>query len=47
VPEQLALSAADKQLGDAQALKDERMDQMLGKLVASVVRQAGWSQQDR
>ena len=47
VPEQLALSAADKQLGDAQALKDERMDQMLGKLVASVVRQARWSQQDR
>lgn len=47
VPEQLALSAADKQLGDAQALKDEPMDQMLGKLVASVVRQARWSQQDR
>jgi len=47
VPEQLALSAADKQLGDAQALKDERMDQMLGKLVASVVRQARWTLQGR
>lgn len=47
VPEQLALSAADQQLGDAQSLKDERMDQMLGKLVASVVRQARWSRQDR
>lgn len=47
VPEQLALSAADKQLGDAQALKDERMDQMLGKLVASVVRQARWTLQAR
>jgi len=42
VPEQLALSAADKHLADAHALKDERMDQMLDKLVASVVRQARW-----
>jgi chromate reductase len=42
VPEQLALSAADKHLAGDQALKDERMDQMLDKLVASVVRQARW-----
>ncbi|MFN3617101.1 MAG: NADPH-dependent FMN reductase [Aquabacterium sp.] len=47
VPEQLALSGADKQLADAQALKDERMDQMLDKLVASVVRQAWWVLQAR
>lgn len=46
VPEQLALSTADKFLGNAQTLTNERMDQMLDKLVASVVRQARWRLQD-
>ena len=45
VPEQLALSTAERYLGDEHALKDERMDQMLDKLVAAVVRQARWRRQ--
>jgi chromate reductase len=42
VPEQLGLPHADQQLGDPQALKTPALDQMLDKLVASVVRQAAW-----
>jgi NAD(P)H-dependent FMN reductase len=45
VPEQVAVSAAERYLGDEHALKDERMDQMLDKLVAAVVRQARWRRQ--
>lgn len=42
VPEQLALPHADQQLGDPLALKTPALDQMLDKVVASVVRQAVW-----
>jgi chromate reductase len=42
VPEQLGLPHADQQLGDPQTLKTPALDQMLDKLVASVVRQAAW-----
>jgi chromate reductase len=41
VPEQLALPAADHQLGEAGLNKPDQ-DQMLGKLVASVIQQARW-----
>lgn len=42
VPEQLALPHADQQLGDPQALKTPALDQVLDKVVASVIRQAAW-----
>jgi len=42
VPEQLALPHADQQLGDLQALKTPQLDQVLDKVVASVIRQATW-----
>lgn len=42
VPEQLALPHADQQLGDPQALKTPQLDQVLDKVVASVIRQATW-----
>jgi len=42
VPEQLALSHADQQVGDPAALKAPQMDQMLDKVVAAVIRQATW-----
>jgi chromate reductase len=42
VPEQLALPLADQQLGDDKALKKPQLDQVLDKLVASVIRQARW-----
>jgi chromate reductase len=41
VPEQLALPAAEHQLGEAGLNKPDQ-DQMLGKLVASVIQQARW-----
>lgn len=42
VPEQLALSHADQQVGDPAGLKTPQMDQVLDKVVASVIRQATW-----
>jgi NAD(P)H-dependent FMN reductase len=42
VPEQLALPLADQQLGDVNGLKKPELDQMLDKVVASVIRQAAW-----
>jgi chromate reductase len=42
VPEQLGLPSADQHLGEAGALKTPALDQMLDKLVASVIRQATW-----
>lgn len=42
VPEQLALPHADQQLGDPQMLKTPALDQVLDKVVASVIRQAAW-----
>jgi NAD(P)H-dependent FMN reductase len=42
VPEQLALSHADQQVGDPNGLKSPQMDQVLDKVVASVIRQATW-----
>lgn len=42
VPEQLALPHADKHLGDLDALTTPQLDQVLDKVVASVIRQAVW-----
>ena len=42
VPEQLALPLADQQLGDPQGLKKPELDQVLDRIVASVIRQARW-----
>jgi chromate reductase len=42
VPEQLGLPSASQHLGEPAALKTPALDQVLDKLVASVVRQARW-----
>lgn len=42
VPEQLGLPLADQHLGEPHALKDSKLDGMLDRLVAAVVRQARW-----
>lgn len=42
VPEQLGLGGADKAFNEDGTLSRPELDAVLGKLVASVVRQAGW-----
>jgi len=45
VPEQLGLPLADQAFDEAGALKKAGLDQVLEKVVASVVRQARWRAQ--